>query len=170
MEKEITNRVENSNLVQVNLDEYYPKGERIIFDLKVCLKNELVLIEKDFRDFVASNDWSVYQDKYVGVSCSVDAIVPLWAFMLAASKIKSFANNVVMGDMNELEKSIFNDVISEIDFTQFENKNVIVKGCGKHPIPESVFVDFSVKLQSYAKNIMFGEACSAVPLYKKSKQ
>ena len=169
MEKEITNRVENSKLVQVSLDEYYPKGERVVFDLKGCLKDELVLIEKDFRDFVASNDWSTYQDKYVAVLCSVDAIVPLWAFMLVASKIEPFANKVVMGDINELEKAIFSDVFLALDFTQFQDATIIVKGCGKYPIPESVFVDFSVKLQEYAKNIMFGEACSAVPLYKKKK-
>lgn len=169
MEKEITNRVENSNLMQVNLDEYYPTGERVVFDLKNCLKDELILIEKDFRAFVKATDWSVYQDKYVAVICSVDAIVPLWAFMLIASKIKPFAQKVVFGNLAELEKAIFNDILSEIDFKQFEDKNVIVKGCGKHPIPEAVFVDFTIRLQEFAKNIMFGEACSAVPLFKKGK-
>lgn len=164
---EITNRVENSNLIQVNLDEYYPKGERVVFDLKVCLRDELVLIEKEFRAFVQSTDWTVYQDKYVAIICSADAIVPLWAFMLIASQIKPFATKVVMGDKSALEKAIFTDIIVQLDFTQFNDKNVIVKGCGKHPIPESVFVDFSVKLQAHAKNIMFGEACSAVPLFKK---
>lgn len=166
---EIVNRLENSNLIQVNLDEYYPEGERIIFDLKNCLKEELILIEKEFRVFVKENDWTIYQDKYVGVICSADAIVPLWAYMLIASQLKPFAKKVVMGGENELEKAIFNAILLAIDFTQFQDKNVIVKGCGKHPIPESVFVDFSVKLQGFAKNIMFGEACSAVPLYKKPK-
>ena len=169
MENEITNRVEKSGLIQVNLDEYYPTEERVIFDLKGCLKEELILIEKDFRIFVSENNWAGYQDKYVGIVCSADAIVPLWAFMLVASNLKPFAKKVVFGNKEDLEKAIFNDVLSELDYTQFQDKNVIVKGCGKHPIPESVFVDFSVKLQSYAKNIMFGEACSAVPLYKKKK-
>ena len=89
--------------------------------------------------------------------------------MLVASKIEPIAKKVVFGNKEELEKAIFNDVLAELDFTQFKDQRVIVKGCGKHPIPESVFVDFSVKLQSYAKNIMFGEACSAVPLFKRSK-
>ena len=169
MENEITNRVENSSLVQVNLDEYYPSGDRDIFDLKNCLKDELILIEKDFRAFVKENDWSVYNEKYVGIICSVDAIVPLWAFMLVASKVSPYAKKVVFGNQEQLEKAIFNDIFIELDFTQFQDKNVIVKGCGKHPIPESVFVDFSIKLQEHAKNIMFGEACSAVPLYKKPK-
>jgi hypothetical protein len=164
---EITNKVENNNLIQVNLDEYYPKGDRVLLDLKECLHEGFVLIEKDFRKFIKSNDWTIYQDKYVGIICSSDAIVPQWAFMLIASSIKPFAKKVIMGNEIELERAIFNDVILGIDFSQYENKNVIVKGCGNHPIPASVFVDFSVKLQAYAKKIMFGEACSAVPLFNK---
>ena len=167
MSDEIINRVENSNLVQVNLDEYYPTGERVIFDLKICLRDELVLIEKEFRSFVKETDWSIYKDKYVGIVCSADAIVPLWAFMLVASKIKPFAQKVVMGNLEDLEKFIFTELFSQFDFSQFKDKNVIVKGCGKYPIPEAVFVEFSIKLQAYAKNIMFGEACSAVPLFKR---
>jgi hypothetical protein len=169
MENEITNRIENSNLIQVNLDEYYPKGERVIIDLKANLQEELALIEKDFRAFVSTNDWSIYQDKYVGIVCTADAIVPLWAFMLIASKLQPYVKKVVFGNQSELEKAIFSDVLLEIDFTQFQDKNVIVKGCGNHPIPESVFVEFTIKLQDFAKNIMFGEACSAVPLFKRKK-
>jgi len=166
---EIINRVENSNLIQVNLDDYYPEGERVLYDLSANLHEGLVLIEKDFRDFINQHDWSQYQDKYVGIICSSDAIVPLWAFMLLASKIEPYAKKVVMGDKNELEKAIFDSIISILDFTQFQDQNVIVKGCGKHPIPESVFVDFTITLQRYAKNILFGEACSSVPLYKRKK-
>ncbi len=169
MEKEIVNRVENSDLIQVNLDEYYPQGERILFDIQELLKDGLILIEKDFRSSVKELSWESYNDKYVGIVCSVDAIIPLWAFMLIASKLQPFAKKVIFGNFAELEKAIFNDVFSALDFTQFQDKNVIVKGCGKHPIPESVFVDFTTQLQSFAKNIMFGEACSAVPLYKKGK-
>jgi hypothetical protein len=169
MPEEIINRVENSDLIQINLDDYYPQEERILFDIKEILHEGLILIEKEIRSFVKENDWSVYQNKYVGVFCSSDAIVPLWAFMLIASKIEPFAKKVVMGNKIELEKAIFNDVINSIDFTQFQDKSVIVKGCGNHPIPEAVFVDFTLKLQAFAKNIMFGEACSAVPLFKKLK-
>jgi len=164
---EIINRVENSNLVQVSLDDYYPKGERVLYDLSANLHEGLVLIEKEFRAFVQQNDWSQYQDKYVGIICSSDAIVPLWAFMLLASKIEPFAKKVIKGDERELEKEIFNSVVSTLDFTPFQDKNVIVKGCGKYPIPESSFVDFTVKLQAHAKNILFGEACSSVPLFKR---
>lgn len=169
MENEIINRVENSGLIQVNLDDYYPQGERVIFDIENLLKDGFVLIEKDFRDGLKKIDWNKFSGQCVSVVCSADAIVPLWAFMLVASHLEPLAKKVVFGDLIELEKSIFNDVLTELDFSQFQDKNVIVKGCGKHPIPESVFVNFSVKLQSYAKNIMFGEACSAVPLYKRKK-
>src|SRR5690606_26125007 len=129
-----------------------------------------ILIEKEFRAFVKENDWSVYQGQYVNVICSADAIVPLWAFMLVVSNIQPFAKKVVMGSKQDLEKAIFNDVFDALDFSQFDDKNVIVKGCGKHPIPESVFVDFTYRLQNHAKNMMFGEACSAVPLFKKKKK
>jgi len=167
MEGEITNRVENSSLVQVSLDDYYPNGERLTFDLSTVLLEGLVLAEKNLRDFVSTNDWSIYQDKYVGIICSTDAIVPLWAYMLVASKIQPFAKKVIFGDKEELEKAIFHDVISTLDFTIFKDQIVIVKGCGKYSIPESAVVDFTVKLQEQAKTIMFGEACSAVPLYKR---
>ena len=167
MEGEIVNRVEKSGLEQVNLDDFYPKGVRVSFDLKEVLIDELVLIEKNFRDFVKENDWTVYQNQYVNVICSADAIVPLWAFMLITSSVQPYAKKVVMGSNQDLEKAIFNDIFDEFDFTQFVNKSVIVKGCGHHPIPESVFVDFTYRLQNVAKNIMFGEACSAVPLFKK---
>ena len=163
----LTNRIENSHLIQVSLDDYYSKGDRVLFDIKELLYEDLVLIEKNIRAFVKQNDWSIYQDKYVGIFCSTNAIVPLWAFMLVASKIEPFAKKVVMGNKAELEKAIFNEVILNIDFAQFKDKSVIVKGCGKYPIPEATFVDFTVKLQKYAKTIMFGEACSAVPLFKK---
>ncbi|MCB9335364.1 MAG: DUF2480 family protein [Flavobacteriales bacterium] len=167
MEGEIINRVEKSGLVQINLDEFYPLGDRVTFDLEKGLHEGLILIEKNFRDFVKENDWSVYQDKYVNVVCSADAIVPLWAFMLVVSYIQPYAKKVVMGSRQDLEKTIFNDIFDALDFSLYNDKNVIVKGCGKHPIPESVFVDFTYRLQNHAKNIMFGEACSAVPLYKK---
>jgi len=167
MENKIINRVEKSGLIQINLDDFYPEVERVIFDLKNCLKEGFILIEKDFRAFVNTNDWSIYQDKYVGIVCSNDAIIPMWAFMLVALNIKPFAKKVMIGNEIDLEKEIFNTIISELDFTVYKDKNVIVKGCGKRKIPISVVVDFTLKLQPFAKSIMFGEACSAVPLFKR---
>jgi len=169
MGDEIINRVENSSLVQVSLDEFYPEGERVLFDIKGFLRDEIALIEKEFRAKLKETNWTEYEGKYVGVICSADAIVPLWAFMLIALQLKPFAKKVVFGGKEDLEKAIFSDVLSEIDYTPYQDKNIIVKGCGKYAIPESVVVDFSVNLQEIAKNIMFGEACSAVPLYKRAK-
>lgn len=167
MDREIVNRVENSSLLQINLDEFYPKGERLVFDIKPCLHEGFVLMEKPFREFLKNYDWNTYQDKYVAIICSSDAIVPLWAYMLVSSHINPFVKKSVFGDLKDLEKAIFNDFLNQHDFSIYQDKNVIVKGCGKFPIPESVFVDFTNRLQNYAKSIMFGEACSAVPLYKR---
>lgn len=164
---EIINRVENSALKQVSLDEFYPSGERVLFDVKDFLKDELALIEKDFRLNLKEYDWSIFEGKYVGIICSADAIVPLWAFMLVATYLKPIAKKVVFGNKEALEKAIFKDVFLELDFEKYKDAAVILKGCGKYPIPESVVVDFSIILQEYAKSIMFGEACSAVPLYKR---
>ena len=169
MENEIVNRVENSSLIQVSLDDFYPTGERVLFDIKPFLKNEIALIEKEFRAAVKATNWAAFNQKYVGIICSVDAIVPLWAYMLVASQLQPFAKKVVFGNKEDLEKAIFKEVLDNVDFSQYNAAAVILKGCGKYPIPESVVVDFSVKLQDYAKSIMFGEACSAVPLFKKTK-
>lgn len=167
MAEEIVNRVEKSGLIQINLDEFYQPGERAEVDLADFLYEGLVLIEKSFRDQVKEADWAAYNSKFVAVKCSADAIVPLWAFMLIASQLKPHATMVVMGEKEDLEKAIFNEFFTTHDFTQYQDKNVIVKGCGNHPIPKSVFIDFTYRLQSVAKNIMFGEACSAVPLFKR---
>lgn len=169
MSDEITNRVENSSLVQVSLDEFYPEGERVLFDIKGFLRDEIALIEKEFRASLKETNWSEYEGKYVAIVCSADAIVPLWAFMLVATHLQPFSKKVVFGNKQDLEKAIFNDVLSEIDYTLYQDATIIVKGCGKFPIPESVVVEFAVKLQGYAKSLMFGEACSAVPLYKRAK-
>ena len=169
MSDEIINRVEKSSLVQVSLDEFYPEGERVLFDVKDFLKDEIALIEKEFRAQIKATNWEEFEGKYVGIICSADAIVPLWAFMLVAMQLQPYAKKVIFGNKEDLEKAIFKDVFSQIDFTTYQDATIIVKGCGKFPIPESVVVDFSVQLQKVAKSIMFGEACSAVPLYKKGK-
>ena len=169
MSDEIVNRVDSSSLVQVSLDEFYPEGERVLFDIKGFLRDEIALIEKEFRTNLKETNWSDYEGKYVAIICSADAIVPLWAFMLVATHLQPFSKKVVFGNKQDLEKAIFNDVLSEIDYTLYQDATIIVKGCGKFPIPESVVVEFAVRLQVYAKSLMFGEACSAVPLYKRPK-
>lgn len=166
---EIINRIANSSLIQINLDDYYPQGERVGVDIAEYLKEGLILIEKEFRAQVEERDWTQYTDKYVFLHCSADAVVPLWAFMLISLKLNPYVKLVVMGEAEDLERAIFESFLQEHDFEQYQDKSVIVKGCGSHPIPESVFVEFTNRLQQAAKNIMFGEACSAVPLFKKKK-
>jgi hypothetical protein len=169
MAEEIINRVANSKLETFDLEEIYPEGERIVFDIKDWLFQELILKEKDFRISVSNYDWSQYKNSFVAISCSVDAIIPSWAFMLIASELTPFANKVVIGDLDLLETVIYQELIGFLDFKGFENKPVIIKGCAEKPIPNSAFAFLIAKLQPIARSIMFGEACSTVPLFKSKK-
>ena len=167
--EEIINRVSNSKLKTFDLEEIYPEGKRVVFDIKDWLFHEIILKEKDFRDSVRDHDWSQYKNSFVAVSCSVDAIIPSWAFMLVASELTPFANKVVIGNLELLETVIYQELISFLDFKDFANKPVIIKGCADKPIPNSAFAFLIAKLQPIARSIMFGEACSTVPLYKAKK-
>ncbi|MDD7915239.1 DUF2480 family protein [Polaribacter ponticola] len=169
MAEEIINRVANSKLKTFDLEEIYPNGERVLFDIKDWLFEEIILKEKDFRDFVKNHDWSQYKNSFVAISCSVDAIVPSWAFMLVAAELIPFANKVVIGNLELLETVIYQELIGFLDLRDFTDKPVIIKGCAEKPIPNSAFAFLIEKLQPLAKSIMFGEACSTVPLYKSKK-
>jgi hypothetical protein len=169
MEKEIINRVTNSKLITFDLEEIYPEGKRVVFDIKDWLFEEIILKEKDFRESVKNQDWSFYKNSFVAVSCSVDAIIPSWAFMLVASELTPFANKVVIGDLEILETVIYQELIGFLDFKGFENRPVIIKGCANKPIPNSAYAFLIAKLQPIASSILFGEACSTVPLYKSTK-
>ena len=169
MAEEIINRVANSKLKTFDLEEIYPEGKRILFDIKDWLFEEIILKEKDFRASVKNHDWSQYKNSFVAVTCSVDAIIPSWAFMLIASELIPFANKVVIGNLELLETTIYQELISFLDFKDFANAPVIIKGCAEKPIPNSAFAFLIEKLQPIAKSIMFGEACSTVPLYKSKK-
>jgi len=167
--EDIINRVSNSKLKTFDLEEIYPEGERVVFDIKDWLFHEIILKEKDFRDSVSKHDWSQYKNSFVAVTCSIDAIIPSWAFMLISSELTPFANKVVIGNLELLETVIYQELISFLDFKDFANKPVIIKGCADKPIPNSAFAFLIAKLQPIAKSIMFGEACSTVPLYKAKK-
>lgn len=169
MAEEIINRVVNSKLKTFDLEEIYPEGERIVLDIKDWLFQELILKEKDFRAFVKKHDWSQYKNSFVAVSCSVDAIIPSWAFMLVVSELTSFANKVVIGDLELLETAIYQELISFIDFKEYIDLPVIIKGCSNKPIPNSAYAFLIEKLQPIATSIMFGEACSTLPIYKQKK-
>ena len=167
--EDIINRVSNSKLRTFDLEEIYPEGERVVFDIKDWLFHEIILKEKDFRDSVNEHDWSQYKNSFVAVTCSIDAVIPSWAFMLISSELTPFANKVVIGNLELLETVIYQELISFLDFKDFANKPVIIKGCADKPIPNSAFAFLIAKLQPIAKSIMFGEACSTVPLYKAKK-
>jgi len=164
---EIVNKVAASGLVTIDLEDIYPNAERAIFDIKDHLWQGLALREKDFREFVKENNWEDYRDKYVAITCSVDAIVPNWAFMLVASKLEGIASKVVFGTKEVLETIVFRELIDSLPLEQYRDKRLIVKGCSNKPVPSSAYVDLVTKLQPVAKSIMFGEPCSTVPVFKR---
>src|SRR5688572_12326321 len=166
-EKEIINRVSTSSLITFDLEEYYQPGERILFDIKDQLYQGLILKEKDFREFIKSHDWSLYQNKFVAITCSADAIVPTWAYMLVAIALRPFAKTIEFGTLETLEEKLFQNALASVNWSQFQNVKVVVKGCSKVDVPTSAYVLAVSKLQPIASSLMFGEACSTVPLYKK---
>ena len=168
MAEEIINRVANSKLKTFDLEEIYPKGERVLFDIKDWLFQELILKERDFRVFVKNHDWSQKKNAFVAITCSADAIIPSWAYMLVASEATVFANKVVIGNLETLETAIYQELLSFF-YSEFVDAPVIIKGCADKPIPNSAYAFLIEKLQPIAKSIMFGEACSTVPLYKSRK-
>ena len=167
MVEEIINRVANSKLVTLDLEDYYPKGERILFDISKWLSDGIVLREKDFREMAGSHNWSQYTGAYVALHCSTDAIIPGWAFMLISLHLSPFASKVTVGSLHELETILFAEIIQGMDLSEFQDKPLIIKGCTRKPIPENAYVLLAQKLQPIAKSIMYGEACSSVPLFKK---
>ncbi len=167
MENEIVNKVANSGLIQLDLEELRPIGERVFFDLKPLLFQELVLKEKDFRSFIAEHDWSSYQDKFVAIGCSTDAIIPTWAFMLLSIHLTPYAKRIVEGDLQDLEQVLYQEAIDKLPLSDYENARVVVKGCSKESVPRSAYIHLSTKLQPIAKSLFYGEPCSTVPLFKK---
>lgn len=167
MSEEIINRVSNSKLVTYNLEDLYPQGERIAFDISSWLLEGIVLKESDFREKAQNHDWSQYQDKFVALFCSTDAIVPGWAYLLLSLHLAPYVKKVTVGTLDELESILFAELLKDLDVSEFEDKPIIIKGCAHKPIPQNAYVLLAQKLQPVAKSIMYGEACSSVPLYKK---
>ncbi|MBC8109583.1 MAG: DUF2480 family protein [Verrucomicrobia bacterium] len=167
--EEIVNRVAQSSLVSIDLEDYYHSGERVVYDLKDNLFQGLILREKDFREFLKQYDFSQFEGKNVALICSVDAIVPTWAYMLLAVQIEPFANMLVFGDLQALEDALFRQALSKIDVSAFEGAKIVVKGCSKYPVPVSAYIEITRLLRPKVQSLMFGEPCSTVPLYTKSK-
>jgi len=167
MSKEIVNRVSQSKLITFNLEDYYPEGKRVLIDISVWLHKGLILREKEFRKFMAEHNWEQYQSSYVALRCSTDAIVPAWAYMLVLTKLQPHAKRVVQGDLESLETSIYQSILESLDLSEFEGKSVIIKGCSDKPVPLDAYLLITSRLQSSAKSVMYGEACSSVPLFKR---
>ena len=165
----IINKVASSGILTFDLEEVYPQGHRVVFDLKPLLWQGIALKELDLRAFVKAHDWSQYKSKFVAVHCSADAIIPTWAFMLVATHLQPHAAFVTQGDADQLERSVFTRFVEQLDIGAYRNARVVVKGCSKLPVPLNAYVELSTKLLPVVKSLMFGEPCSTVPLYKAPK-
>lgn len=169
MENEIINKIATANLLNVDLEDYYTHGPRSVIDIKDQLFQELLLKEKDFRNFIDTHDWQQYQGHFVAVYCSSDAIIPVWAYMLVSAKLQPYASKIVFGDSEALETVLYKEALSKVDLESFRDQRVIIKGCGNLPVPRAAYLELTNLLRPIAKSIMYGEACSTVPIYKQGK-
>jgi hypothetical protein len=169
MSETIVNRVASSALITFNLEEYYDVGERVIYDIRQNLFQDLILKEKDFRAFVKAYDWQQYTGKNVVLTCSTDAVIPTWAYMLLTSVISPYANLVVYGNLEALEQALFQQALAKVNLQQFEDQRVVIKGCSKVEVPVFAYVEIIRLLQPITKSLMYGEPCSTVPIYKAKK-
>lgn len=168
-EREIVNRVATSSLITLDLEDYYHAGERIVFDVAPMLYKGLILKEKEFRQLLKEINWSIYQDKNVAITCTAEAIIPVWAYMLVALHMQPYVNTLVFGNSEDLENRLFNDALGQVNGEDFKDAKVVIKGCSKHPVPTYAYVEIARKLKPYVASLMYGEACSTVPLYKRPK-
>ena len=167
MSNEIINRVQQSGLLTLEMKTFYGRQKRKLIDIQPWLFNGLVLKEKVFREELKNHDWSQYKNTYVGIYCSVETIIPNWAFMLVSTYLFYHTKSVFLGDKSELEKIIFSENIQKLDLNPFRDKKVLIKGCSDTYIPEKSYLEITTRLMGVVQSLMFGEACSNVPLYKK---
>ena len=170
MAEQFVNKVAESGIITLDLEAYYPKEEVVLFDMKDYLFMGLILKEKDFRQAIKELDRSVYQDKIAAITCSADAVIPMWAYMLAASTLQPIAKEIIFGTEEAVKKEILVKNISTINVEGFNDKRVVIKGCGELPVPEEAYIEITKLLRPVAKSIMYGEPCSTVPVFKKEKQ
>jgi hypothetical protein len=167
MSEPFINKVAESGLISLDLAQYIPDNDIVVFDIKPYLFMELILKEKDFRASLAAIDWTQFENKIVGIFCSTDAIIPMWANMLIVANVSPYAKSVYFGDENKTRELLLLEEIQKLDATSFADQRVVVKGCGDTPIGESAFIAITQKLRPVVKSIMYGEPCSTVPVYKK---
>lgn len=161
------NKVAQSGILTLNLEDFLPKEEVVVFDMKDYLFMGLILKEKDFRESLKNLDTSTFENKIIALTCSADAVIPMWAYMLVASALQPVATEVVYGTSEEVFKEILLRNIAAVEIENYTEKRIVLKGCGEKPIPEAGYVAMTQKLRPVAKSIMYGEPCSTVPVYKK---
>ncbi|MFZ1785181.1 MAG: DUF2480 family protein [Ferruginibacter sp.] len=169
MSELIVNKVSESSLLTIDLESFYPKEEVAVFDMKEYLFMGLILKEKDFREAMKNLDLAAYKGKNVALTCTADAVIPVWAYMLVASYLEPVAREIIFGDRDFLHKTIFLRNIDRINIADYADKRVVIKGCGELPITETAYVAITKKLRPVVKSIMYGEPCSTVPIYKQPK-
>lgn len=167
MDKPLVNRVANSGIITLNLEDFFPDKEIVVFDLKDYLFKELILKEKDFRTALKEYDWSSVSDKILLIYCSTDAIIPVWAYMLVSGYAAPYAAEMFQGTQSEFLKTHYSKVVNNLDVTAYENQRIVIKGCSQKPVPPSAYADLTLKLQPTVRSIMYGEPCSTVPIYKR---
>jgi Protein of unknown function (DUF2480) len=168
MNDPIINKVAESGIITLDPETYYPRGETVVFDLKDYLFMGMILKEKDYREALKKTDWALYKNKNIALTCSADAIIPVWAWMLAASYLQPVSENIAMGNEKELHKHLFLKNLSAINVNEFAGKKVVIKGCGETPIADYVYMEITKLLRPVAQSIMYGEPCSTVPVFKRA--
>ncbi len=166
-ENTIINKVAESSLTTINLEDYYPRAQITVFDLKQFLFMGLIIKEKDFRSALQAFDWKQFENQAVAVTCTADAVIPMWAFMLVANYLQPVAAEVYYGDEKSLFNHLFLKNLSSFNVENFKDKRIVIKGCGDKPIPESAYMEITSRLRPVVKSIMYGEPCSTVPVYKR---
>ena len=166
MAEEIINKISQSSLITLDLEQFLPRENIRLFDLKPFLFMELILKEKDFRAALAAEDWTQYKDQIVGVFCSADAVIPVWAYMLVVSYIQPFAKEVILGESETVTRQIVIRNIQALNPSDYQDQRVVVKGCGERPVGDYAFLEITKLLRPVVKSIMYGEPCSTVPVYK----
>lgn len=165
----LVNRVASSGIMTIDLETYYPSADIAVIDLKEFLFKELILREKDFRTALKEMDWELYREKIVAVYCSTDAIIPMWAYMLVATYLNGMASEVYQGNVTSYLSHYYSNKLGELDTAAYQDRLVVIKGCGDKPVPAAAYLKLTSVLQPVAKSIMYGEPCSTVPIYKRPR-
>ena len=164
---EFVNKVAESGLITIDLENWYPKGEMVVLDLKDYLFMGMIVKEQEFRDSLKNTDWEIYRNKMVSVICSADAIIPSWAFMLVASYLQPVCKELALATPEEMRKQVFLRNIQSINSMDYKDQRVIIKGCGDTPIGDFAYLEITRILRPVVRSLMYGEPCSTVPVFKK---